>query len=106
MAPVADAVVDRRLPGDVVDHAPSVTELKRETTGGQGVEAEHPVVGMTAQGLDDPVTGPDGAVVRQADLIDFSLASCLARDGRAQEARTVLSITRPRALARDLVAGL
>ena len=42
----------------------------------------------------------------QRDLIDFSLASCLARDGRAQEARTVLSITRPRALAHELVAGL
>ena len=42
----------------------------------------------------------------QRDLIDFSLAACLIRDGRRQEARTVLSITRPRALAKDLVAGL
>ncbi|SFR52729.1 tetratricopeptide repeat protein [Litoreibacter janthinus] len=42
----------------------------------------------------------------QRDLIDFSLAACLVRDGRRQEARTVLSITRPRALAKELVAGL
>ncbi|NNE21391.1 MAG: tetratricopeptide repeat protein [Rhizobiales bacterium] len=42
----------------------------------------------------------------QRDLIDFSLAACLVRDGRRQEARTVLSITRPRALTKDLVTGL
>lgn len=42
----------------------------------------------------------------QRDLVDFSLAACLVHDGRRQEARTVLSITRPRALARELVAGL
>ena len=42
----------------------------------------------------------------QRDLIDFSLAACLVRDGRRQEARTVLSITRPGALTRNLVAGL
>jgi hypothetical protein len=42
----------------------------------------------------------------QRDLIDFSLAACLVRDGRRQEARTVLSITRPRALAKELVSGL
>lgn len=42
----------------------------------------------------------------QRDLIDFSLAACLVRDGRRQEARTVLSITRPRALAKELVVGL
>lgn len=42
----------------------------------------------------------------QRDLIDFSLAACLVRDGRRQEARTVLSITRPRALTKELVAGL
>ena len=42
----------------------------------------------------------------QRDLIDFSLASCLIKDGRRQEARTVLSITRPRALQKELVSGL
>ena len=42
----------------------------------------------------------------QRDLIDFSLAVCLARDGRRQEARTVLSITRPRAIRRELLAGV
>ncbi len=42
----------------------------------------------------------------QRDLIDFSLAACLVRDGRRREARTVLSITRPRALTKDLVVGL
>jgi hypothetical protein len=42
----------------------------------------------------------------QRDLIDFSLAACLVRDGRRQEARTVLSITRPCALTEDVVAGL
>jgi tetratricopeptide (TPR) repeat protein len=42
----------------------------------------------------------------QRDLIDFSLAACLIRDGRLQEARTVLSITRPRALMKELVVGL
>lgn len=42
----------------------------------------------------------------QRDLIDFSLAACLVRDGRRQEARTVLKITRPRALTNELVAGL
>lgn len=42
----------------------------------------------------------------QRDLIDFTLAACLIRDGRRQEARTVLSITRPRALAKELVLGL
>jgi hypothetical protein len=42
----------------------------------------------------------------QRDLIDFSLAACLVRDGRRQEARTVLSITRPHALAKGVVVGL
>ncbi len=42
----------------------------------------------------------------QRDLIDFSLAACLIKDGRRQEARTVLSITRPRALQKEIVAGL
>ena len=42
----------------------------------------------------------------QRDLIDFSLAVCLARDGRRQEARTVLSITRPRAIQKELLAGI
>ena len=42
----------------------------------------------------------------QRDLIDFTLASCLARDGRQKEARTVLQITRPRALSIHAVAGL
>ncbi|MFT6931618.1 MAG: hypothetical protein ACJAXT_000310 [Paracoccaceae bacterium] len=42
----------------------------------------------------------------QRDLIDFSLAACLVRDGRRQEARTILSITRPGALTKELVAGL
>jgi tetratricopeptide (TPR) repeat protein len=47
-----------------------------------------------------------GGSKAQRDLIDFSLAACLARDGRQQEARTVLKITRPRALDKQLVAGL
>lgn len=42
----------------------------------------------------------------QRDIIDFALAACLVRDGRREEARTVLRITRPRALANGLVAGL
>ena len=42
----------------------------------------------------------------QRDVIDFALAACLVRDGRREEARTVLRITRPRALASGLVAGL
>ena len=42
----------------------------------------------------------------QRDLIDFSLAACLLKDGRRQEAKTVLAITRPRALRKELVAGL
>ena len=42
----------------------------------------------------------------QRDLIDFSLAACLIKDGRRQEAKTVLAITRPRALRKELVAGL
>ena len=42
----------------------------------------------------------------QRDLIDFTLAACLARDGRQQEARTILKITRPRALSIHAVAGL
>ena len=42
----------------------------------------------------------------QRDLIDLSLAACLVRDGRQQEARTVLSVTRPRALTKELVIGL
>jgi hypothetical protein len=42
----------------------------------------------------------------QRDLIDFSLASCLIHQGRKKEAQTVLSITRPRALKHDIIAGL
>jgi tetratricopeptide (TPR) repeat protein len=42
----------------------------------------------------------------QRDLIDFSLAACLVRDGRQREAQTVLKITRPRALEKELVVGL
>lgn len=47
-----------------------------------------------------------GGSKAQRDLIDLSLAACLVRDGRRQEARTVLSITRPGALGKDLVVGL
>ncbi|SDZ58808.1 hypothetical protein SAMN05444004_1264 [Jannaschia faecimaris] len=47
-----------------------------------------------------------GGSKAQRDLIDFSLAACLVRDGRRQEARTVLSVTRPSALTKDVVAGL
>lgn len=42
----------------------------------------------------------------QRDLIDYSLAACLVRDNRRREARTILAITRPRALVKELVAGL
>ncbi len=42
----------------------------------------------------------------QRDLIDFSLATCLIHQGRNQEAQTVLSITRPRALKNNIIAGL
>lgn len=42
----------------------------------------------------------------QRDLIDLSLAACLVRDGRRQEAQTVLKVTRPRALENHSVAGL
>ncbi len=42
----------------------------------------------------------------QRDLIDFSMAACLIRDGRRQEAHTLLYVTRPRALSKSLVAGL
>ena len=42
----------------------------------------------------------------QRDLIDYSLASCLVHDGRPQEARTLLSITRPQAISKEIVAGL
>ena len=42
----------------------------------------------------------------QRDLIDFSLASCLIHQGRKKEAQTVLSITRPRALKHNIIAGL
>jgi len=47
-----------------------------------------------------------GGSKAQRDLIDYSLASCLVRDGRQQEARTLLSITRPHAVTKDIVAGL
>ncbi|PHQ97684.1 MAG: hypothetical protein COB39_09995 [Marinosulfonomonas sp.] len=42
----------------------------------------------------------------QRDRIDFLLAACFVRDGRQQQARTVLSIARPRALAKERVVGL
>ena len=42
----------------------------------------------------------------QRDLIDYSLAACLVHDGRRQEARTLLSITRPQAISKEIVAGL
>ena len=42
----------------------------------------------------------------QRDLINFTLAACLARAGRKQEARTVLKIMRPRGLSAHAVAGL
>ncbi|MGI9388730.1 MAG: tetratricopeptide repeat protein [Boseongicola sp.] len=42
----------------------------------------------------------------QRDLIDFSLAACLVRAGRRQEAHTVLKATRPRALLVQAVSGL
>ena len=47
-----------------------------------------------------------GGSKAQRDLIDYSLASCLVRDGRQKEARTLLSITRPRAITKEIVAGL
>ena len=47
-----------------------------------------------------------GGSKAQRDLIDYSLASCLVRDGRQQEARTLLSITRPHAVTKEIVAGL
>ena len=42
----------------------------------------------------------------QRDLIDFSLAKCLIHQGRKNEAQTVLSITRPRALKYNIIEGL
>ena len=42
----------------------------------------------------------------QRDIIDFSLAACLIHQGRKKEAQTVLSITRPRALKQQIIAGL
>lgn len=42
----------------------------------------------------------------QRDLLDFSLAKCLISQGRKQEAKTILAITRPRALERDIISGL
>ena len=42
----------------------------------------------------------------QRDLIDFSLATCLIHQGRKNEAQTVLSITRPRALKNRIIEGL
>ena len=47
-----------------------------------------------------------GGSKAQRDLIDFSLAACLIRDGRRAEARTALSITRPKAVQKDLIAGI
>ncbi|MDA0916802.1 MAG: hypothetical protein O2784_05770 [Proteobacteria bacterium] len=47
-----------------------------------------------------------GGSKAQRDLIDYSLASCLVREGRQQEARTILSITRPHAVTKEIVAGL
>lgn len=47
-----------------------------------------------------------GGSQAQRDLIDFSLAACLVRDGRRREAHTVLKITRPRALEIQAIAGL
>ena len=42
----------------------------------------------------------------QRDLLDFSLAACLIRQGRMREAKTIISITRPRALQKDIISGL
>ena len=42
----------------------------------------------------------------QRDLLDFSLAACLINQGRKREARTILAITRPRALQKDIISGL
>ena len=47
-----------------------------------------------------------GGCNAQRDRIDYSLAACLVPDGRRQEARTLLSIMRPRAIAKEIVAGL
>ena len=42
----------------------------------------------------------------QRDLLDFSLAACLIHQGRKQEAKTILAITRPRALQKEIISGL
>ena len=42
----------------------------------------------------------------QRDLLDFSLAACLIHQGRTREAKTILAITRPRALQKDIILGL
>ena len=42
----------------------------------------------------------------QRDLLDFSLAACLLHQGRKREAKTILAITRPRALQKDIISGL
>jgi hypothetical protein len=47
-----------------------------------------------------------GGSKAQRDLIDYSLAASLIRDGRQKEARTLLSINRPRTIGKELVAGL
>lgn len=47
-----------------------------------------------------------GGSKAQRDLIDYSLAACLIRDNRRQEARTILSLTRPRAMTNEVLAGL
>ena len=48
-----------------------------------------------------------GGSKAQRDLIDYSLAACLIRDNlRRKEARTILSVTRPRAMTNEILAGL
>ena len=42
----------------------------------------------------------------QRDLLDFSFAACLFHQGRTREAKTILAITRPRALQKDIISGL
>jgi len=46
-----------------------------------------------------------GGLNAQRDLLDFSLAACLIHQGRTREAKTILAITRPRALQKDIISG-
>src|SRR5690554_2440503 len=70
MAPLADLIVDRRLPIARIDFSAAKAAFELEAARRMRVEAEHPIVRMTPESLDDLEPCTLDAIEHGTDVID------------------------------------